>query len=108
MASLSHLMAMGTSGHVLTNTLAILDTPANIARLQGIPIFLFSGSENVVYSPESTDTSYGVLRDQLGSEWFERRVFGGRGHLDCWMGEESGRAGIWGAVRGHVERFGRT
>ena len=78
MASLSHLMAMGTTAHVLTNNLATLDTPANIARLRGVPVFLFSGSENVVYSPETTDVFFGVLWDRLVSEWFERRVFEGR------------------------------
>lgn len=79
-------MRMGISGSVCDNAGASLAVPKNIERLRGLPIFLFSGSENVVYDPESTEASYSILRSQLEYEDYERVVFPGRGHLDCWMG----------------------
>ena len=96
-------MKMGTSGHVTNNMGEILDTVPNITRLKGIPILFFSGSENVVYSPESTDRSYSALRDQLGSDNYERAVFQGRGHLDCWMGTNAHTV-VYPRVRAHMEK----
>jgi len=54
-----------------------------MTRLRGIPILFFSGSENAVFDPQSTDISYTRLRDTFGEEWYGRVVFEGRGHLDC-------------------------
>ena len=104
MVSLAHLMAMGRSGHVMTNTSVSenLVTPFNMSRLRGIPIFFFSGSENTVYDPQSTDVSYTMLRDAFGAEWYERVVFEGKGHLDCWMGKDAIRD-VYPRVRKHVD-----
>jgi choline dehydrogenase-like flavoprotein len=85
MSSLAHLMLMGRAGHVTTsnpNSINLV-TPFNMTRLQGIPILFFSGGENTVFDPQSTDISYTMLRDTFGEEWYERVVFEGRGHLDC-------------------------
>jgi hypothetical protein len=85
MSSLAHLMLIGRAGHVTTsnpNSINLV-TPFNMTRLQGIPILFFSGSENTVFDPQSTDISYTMLRDTFGEECYERVVFEGRGHLDC-------------------------
>jgi hypothetical protein len=79
------LMLMGRAGHVTTshpNSINLV-TPFNMTRLQGIPILFFSGSENTVFDPQSTDISYTMLRDTFREEWYESVVFEGRGHLDC-------------------------
>lgn len=104
MPSLAHLMSMGRAGHVMTNPPSInLVTPFNMSRLRGIPIFFFSGSENTVYDPQSTDVSYTMLRDAFGADGYERVVFQGRGHLDCWMGKDAVRD-VYPRVRKHVDR----
>jgi hypothetical protein len=105
MPSLAHLMSMGRLGHVTTNppTSINLVTPYNISRLKGIPILLFSGSENTVYAPENTDVSYTMLRDENGAGGYERVVFEGRGHLDCWMGVTAHKD-VYPRVREHVDK----
>jgi hypothetical protein len=104
MQSLAHLMSVGRLGHVTTNppVSTNLVTARNIQRLKGIPIFLFSGSENAVYTPENTDVSYGLLRDANGADGYERDVFEGRGHLDCWMGATA-HTDVYPRVRRHVD-----
>lgn len=103
MRSLEHLMHMGTKGYVMTNEGKNLVTEDNLRRLKDIPMLLFSGSGNVVYSPESTDRSYTVLRDQHGPDLYERAVFEGRGHLDCWMGS-SACTDVYPRVKRHIEK----
>ncbi|KAK5653272.1 hypothetical protein OQA88_9171 [Cercophora sp. LCS_1] len=100
--SLSHLMAMGTSATALTDTRQNLVTPSNLSRLRGVPILFISGAENSVFAPESTDMSYTTLCNAHGREWYEREVFEGKGHLDCWMGAEA-----WRDVYPRVERHVR-
>jgi hypothetical protein len=79
---------------------------ANLRRLLNVPIYFFSGSENAVYSPESTDISYTTLRG-LGDEGqYERDVFDGFGHLDCWMGEKAATV-IWPIVRQHMKKVSK-
>lgn len=85
MASLQYLMNTGTTSHVVDTQGNNLVTPQNLARLKGLPIFFFSGSENSVYLPENTDTSFTALSDANGGLFYERQVFEGRGHLDAWM-----------------------
>jgi hypothetical protein len=105
MRSLAHLMSMGRLGCVTTNppTSINLVTPFNIAGLKGIPIFFFSGSGNAVYAPENTDVSYTILRDAHGADDYERVVFEGRGHLDCWMGVTAHKD-VYPRVREHVDK----
>lgn len=88
MTFLHAITQQGVSGHVATNLPVAEDlvTPERLQRLRGIPIFLFSGSNNMAWSPESTDLSYALLRNNFGSKGYERCVVEGYGHLDCWMG----------------------
>lgn len=113
MRCLSHLVQMGTSGMVMTSppltdemcnisTRPLIDD-INLARLQHIPIFFFSGGESDVYTPESTDISYTTLRNKFDKGEYDRTVFEGFGHLDCWMGERAADV-IWVSVRGHLMR----
>lgn len=105
MRSLSHLMSMGRLGYVTTNPpmSSNLVTPHNIARLKGIPILFFSGTENEVFVPENTDVSYTVLRDAHGADDYERVVFDNRGHLDCWMGVTAHKD-VYPRVKEHVDK----
>jgi len=108
MTLLHLLMQMGHRGFVTTNgpLFSPLTTPTNISRLAGIPILLFSGSDNKVLTPESTDRTYGILRDTFGSENYRRVVVQGYGHLDCWMGRESYKD-VFPVVREEVDRVCR-
>jgi len=109
MNSLKYFMLNGTQGHVTTWTsehdagATDLVTEDNLRRLLGVPIYFFSGSENAVYSPESTDASYTTLRDLGDESQYERDVFDGFGHLDCWMGEKALHV-IWPKVREHIKK----
>ncbi|PVH68463.1 alpha/beta-hydrolase [Cadophora sp. DSE1049] len=99
------LMSTGRLGCVTTNapTSINLVTPENIDRLKGIPILFFSGSENWVFTPENTDISYTTLCNAHGRQWYEREVFQGRGHLDCWMGSTAYQD-VYPRVRRHVDK----
>ena len=116
MRCLSHLVQMGTSGMVITSpplssstddtgtapTRPLIDD-VNLARLQHIPIFFFSGGENDVYTPEATDISYTTLRNKFDEGQYDRAVFEGFGHLDCWMAERAADV-VWVNVRAHLMR----
>lgn len=108
MTLLHLLMQMGSRGHATTNgpLFGKLDTPKNIKRLRGIPFLLFSGSDNKVLTPESTERSYSILRDEFGEENYTRKVVQGYGHLDCWMGRESYRD-VFPMIRHEVDRVTR-
>ncbi|EHY60577.1 hypothetical protein ABEF92_002714 [Exophiala dermatitidis] len=105
MNSLSQLMYQGTHGEVTNNILESLVTPENLQRLRGLPILFISGSDNVVYTPENTDKSYTTLTGIFGmSELYQREVFPGYGHLDCWMGAEAVKD-VYPTVLDHAERW---
>ena len=102
MTALSHLIASGSAQAALTDDRKTnLVTKDNVKRLKGLKILFFSGAENVTFGPESTERSYETLRDQLGANGFERVVFEGRGHLDCWMSDNADV--VWKRVVKHVE-----
>lgn len=104
MTSLQHLMFMGTHGFVTNNKNESLVTDANLKRLSNLPILFLSGSENVVYRPETTDKSFTKLMGKFGQGGVEREVIQGYGHLDCWMGEDAVRD-VYPRVLGHAKRF---
>ncbi|KAI9840114.1 MAG: hypothetical protein M1837_001918 [Sclerophora amabilis] len=103
MTSLQQLMDMGEHSTVTDNGGTSLVTNDNVARLRGVPILLFSGSENAVYGAVSTTLSYSRLRQQLLADDYEREVFAGKGHLDCWMGADAYTT-VYPRVKEHVDR----
>jgi hypothetical protein len=103
MTSLAHLVQMGQKGYVMNNEFDNLVTDVNIARLKGIPILFFSGTENFVYSPESTTISYSKLTSFFSDGKYDRVQFPGRGHLDCWMGATSDED-VYPVVLAHAEK----
>ena len=116
MPCLNHLLHMGTTamastwpslGKDLKSQPAVpLVNGTNLARLKQIPIYFFSGSENAVFTPEATDMSYTTLRNEFLEGQYERDVFDGFGHLDCWMGERAADV-IWPRVKQHMIKVGR-
>ena len=102
------LMQMGVRGHVTSNgpLFRELTTTSNISRLEGIPIMLFSGGDNKVLDPQSTDMTYSVLRDTFGNGLYRRSIVPGYGHLDCWMGREA-YEDVYPVVREEVDRVCR-
>jgi len=103
MKNLKQLMFTGTRGYVVDDSSECLVTPDNVARLRDIPIFFIHGGQNQVYSPESTMRSYDILRERFGSSQYERWVFEGRGHLDCWMGV-SCNMDVYPRVEEHIKK----
>lgn len=97
---------MALAGAVADAHGASLVTPQNVARLRGLPIFLFSGAEDDVYAPRNTDVSFTALCEANGSLCYERQVFEGRGHLDAWMGPTA-REDVFPRVWDHVENVRR-
>ena len=79
-------------------------TPSNISRLQNIPIYLFSGADNVVLDPQSTLLTYELLQKTFPAdrELYERDVWEKRGHLDCWMSGRERNGGLWEKVVRHA------
>jgi len=59
-----------------------------------------------VFTPEATDMSYTTLRNEFLEGQYERDVFDGFGHLDCWMGERAADV-IWPRVKQHMIKVGR-
>ncbi|KAL0944859.1 glucose-methanol-choline oxidoreductase [Colletotrichum truncatum] len=102
MDNLNYLMTTGLAGRVLDSQNADLVVPQNIARLKGLPIFLFSGSENAVYLPQNTDLSFTTLSEVNGGTCYERQVFEGRGHLDAWMSPTAHKE-VFPRVLNHIE-----
>lgn len=113
------LMHQFSSGHVTNNypLAEALTTPENIQRLRGIPFFLFSGGDNKVLSPITTDITYCKLRDTFGTnggvtgpnareDFYERKEVPGYGHLDCWMGVRA-YVDVYPMVRRRVDRVCR-
>jgi len=65
----------------------------HLDRLQ-LPITFISGSENRMFVPEGTARTYKLLCDENGVTNYERKVYPGFGHLDCFI-SDAGRAKIW-------------
>ncbi|KAK1964084.1 glucose-methanol-choline oxidoreductase [Colletotrichum sublineola] len=107
MASLSHLMYQGTHGFVTDSQNENLVTPQNIARLKGLDIFLFSGTENDVYEPENTDISFTTLSEANGGVCYERQVFKDYGHLDAWM-SPTAHKDVFPRVLHHMKKVDNT
>ena len=103
MKSLEHLMYMGTKGYVTNNEHVSLVTKQNIERLKGVPILFISGADNVVYTPETTERSYTTLTNTFNTTAYEREVFQGYGHLDCWMSPAAAKD-IYPSVHAHAVR----
>ena len=106
MNSLTQLMYQGTHGEVTNNLLESLVTPPNLQRLNGLPILFISGTENAVYTPENTDKSYTTMTMTFGQQGYQREVFPGYGHLDCWMGAEAVKD-VYPTVLAHAEAIFR-
>ncbi|GKT52442.1 uncharacterized protein ColSpa_12623 [Colletotrichum spaethianum] len=103
MTSLNHLMYQGTHEYVTDSQNENLVTPQNIARLKGLPIFFFSGTQNEVYAPDNTDTSFTTLTEANGGICYERQVFKDRGHLDAWM-SPSAHKDVYPRVLHHIRK----
>jgi hypothetical protein len=73
----------------------------NLDHLKHITIFFISGGENDVYTPETTDMSYTILRDKFDEGQYKHDVFEEFRNLDCWMGEKASEV-VWLRIREHM------
>lgn len=102
MNSLRWLTKTGAIEKVTDNDDRNLVTPENIARLAGIPILFISGTGNMVFTAENTDTSFTTLCNAHGRQLYERELFTDKGHLDAWMGATS-YLDVYPRVERHVK-----
>ena len=58
----------------------------HLDRLQ-LPMLLISGKENRMFVPASTEETYDLLSRANGAKYYERKLYDGFGHLDCYIGE---------------------
>lgn len=73
MRTLEDLMYAGTHAKVVDNDGNSLITPSNLDRLKGLPILFIHGSNNAVFTPESTEISLTTLRDAFGAQKYVER-----------------------------------
>lgn len=66
-----------TSGPLFEN----LVTRERIAKLKGIPIMLFAGSDSQLFSPKSVEETYSLC-DSFGPELYELKIVPSYGHHD--------------------------
>jgi len=59
-----------------------------------LPINFISGSENHMFVPESTARTYNMLCEANGPSFYQRTVYQGWGHLDCFVGDGADQQ-IW-------------
>jgi cholesterol oxidase len=78
------------------------DDMANLSRLR-LPIHFISGSENRMFVPESTELSHRMLSDANGASYYQRSVYQGFGHLDCYFGKGAPVA-IWPDIATSLDR----
>lgn len=84
----------------------LLQTRENVTKLKGIPIMLFAGSDNKLFSPESVKRSYQILVDTFGPKMYKLEIVPGYGHHDCWIGCRAWRD-IYPMIREEVDRVVR-
>lgn len=97
---LEHVVRTGSRGGCLEYKQAVPD--ASLERLHGVPILFMSGSENQVFSPESTLRDYEMLRREFGEGLYRRFLVEGYGHLDTIVGDRAVQDVFW-RVKGHLE-----
>jgi len=72
-------------------------------QLCGLPVFVFTGSDNVVYTQESSAKTYRLLRDTFKTKDVRMKVFEGFDHLDCWLSERvADKGSVFEAVEAEV------
>ncbi|CAI7661418.1 unnamed protein product [Penicillium discolor] len=92
---MKQVVRSGTRGVCLDNDSCPLLTAENLQRLQGLPILFVTGTENQVFSPESTLKDYELLRRQFGERLYRRFLAEGYGHLDPIMGKHAAEDVYW-------------
>ncbi|KUM59825.1 hypothetical protein ACN42_g7321 [Penicillium freii] len=92
---MKQVVCSGTRGVCLDNNSCPLLTAENLQRLKGLPILFVSGTENQVFSPESTLKDYELLRRQFGERLYRRFLAEGYGHLDPIIGKHAAEDVYW-------------
>ena len=95
-----HLALMTRQGHIVGANGAEIYLP-HLDRL-AIPITFIHGAENQVFLPESTETTYNLLREKNGRGLYQRHVVPRYGHIDCIFGKNA-VVDIYPLVLQHLE-----
>lgn len=103
---MEHLALSGKKRAVIDRSGKSMSTEEGLRRLKGIPMFLFSGSDNNIYHASSTVETWRVL--EARGEIVRRCEFEGLGHLNCWMSEKAAApGGVYETVKAEVRRVMR-
>jgi hypothetical protein len=92
---LKHPVNMGRKGMCLDNQFQPLMTLPNLENLRNVPILFISGTENDVFSPESTLWDYEMLRRHFGEELYRRLLVESYGRLDPIIGKDAAEDVYW-------------
>ena len=81
---------------LLTNRGQLLDCQGRDVYLPhlnrlALPITFIHGAENECFLPESTQMTYDLLRRTNGTDFYDRHVIPGYGHIDCIFGKNAVR-----------------
>jgi cholesterol oxidase len=86
---MDHLSRMAREERLVTARGEDLYLP-HLERLR-LPITFMSGSDNLVWTPASTQRTHDLLQQELGGDLFRRDVFARYGHQDVLMGASAAR-----------------
>ena len=82
-----HATMMIRKGHVVDAEGKDAYLP-HIERL-AIPIVFLHGAKNRMFLPEGSEITYERCREANGPDLYQRHVFPGYAHLDCFVGRDS-------------------
>lgn len=95
-----HLTLLVREGHLVSADGDEAYLP-HLDRL-ALPITFIHGAENACFLPESTATTYDLLRQQHGADLYGRHVIPNYGHIDCILGKNAVRD-VYPRVLDHLE-----
>jgi cholesterol oxidase len=97
-----HLSLIINKGQVVDRTGQDTYMP-HLHRL-AFPILFIAGAENQIFYPATSERTYRVLCDRNGSGFYQRQVFPGYAHMDCFVGKTAS-SDIFPALAAHLEAF---
>ncbi len=98
-----HISRILRTGHVVDASGQDTYLP-EIDRL-AMPILFLAGEKNRLFLPETTKRLYDMLCERFGDDGFERRVFAGYAHMDCFLGQNAARD-VYPDILGFFARHG--
>lgn len=103
MTAFDHLALLVRAGHLVGADGQEIYLP-HLDRL-ALPITFIHGAENACFLPESTETTYDLLREKHGRDRYARYLIPNYGHIDCIFGKNAARD-VYPLILKHLEGIG--